>query len=140
MPLRADFKTRLEAIAKGIDLPTEVSWWELPTGLWKRACLLTPAGAGQIWTHEGVNALINPRVQIDWYAEKQSEASALYEACLLQLQDVASVTVGGTEFLPPFELNMHLFDTDQIGGTESSPGRKVYRAMQDFSFFAQPAA
>jgi len=132
--------SRLEALANAIGLPTEVSWWELPPGLWDRACLLTPASADDLWTHEGVNPLAEPRVQIDWYCALQSEASALWEACKAELQRMDPVTVGGTVFLPPCVLNLKMFDTDQIGGTDSAPGRKVYRAMQDFSFFTQPAA
>ena len=102
MALEEDLLTRIAGVATTLGGPvTRVSWFELPRETWKRAVLLTPVFPGDEWTHEGVNGLARPRVQIDVYGDVREAVTALARAVKAELQRTDPVTVGSTKFLPP---------------------------------------
>lgn len=139
MALEEDLRTRLLALPEVKAAKAVISWYELSREKWPVAVLLTAVGPGEGWTHTGVTGLVNPRVQIDVYGDKEAVVTALARTIKADLQRLDRVTIGGTIFQPPSTLNARFFDTQQIGGTDSGAGRKVYRVMQDFSLWAKQA-
>lgn len=145
--MERDLITRLLAVAEIAALVGDrVSWFELarpdPGDTWSAALpaiLLTNAAPGQSWTHQGPNALINPRVQIDVYSEIDGTTEALADLIKAEMQRLDEVVAGDTRFLPPAPIHIWNPHKDQIAGTEALPGVPVFCWLIDLSFFCQPA-
>lgn len=90
---------------------------------------------GEIWTHEGVNPLAGPRVQIDVWAETAELVRVICRLIRAEMQRTDRVTAGGWVFLPPAECIIDERSKEPLPG-----GDPIFRNLFDYSFFAKPAA
>jgi hypothetical protein len=136
MHLRGALRARLLANATVSSLSGgRVYWGGRPQASSLPALVLTKAGNVEIWTHDGLNALIQPRVQIDAFASTSDAAENLIEAVKAEMQRLDAVTAGGWTFMPPAFLNIEIdHEPDDLDG-----GGRAYLISHDYSFWAQPA-
>ncbi len=139
MAWQEDLRTRLLGLPSLAAITGNVSWYDLPRGLWSAAVLLTEVSPGEGWTHDGPMTLLNPRVQFDCYAEAATDVRTLEGIIKDELQRLDDVTIGDTVFSPPAQLQIRLRTREELTGSDSQPARTLYRVMQDFSFFTRPA-
>jgi hypothetical protein len=89
---------------------------------------------GEIWTHEGVNSLASPRVQIDVWAETADPVRAISRLIRTEMARTDRVTAGGWVFLPPAMCMIDERSKEPLAG-----GDPIFRNLFDYSLFAKPA-
>lgn len=133
MSLQGALRARLLANAGVAAASGSKVAWDERTGL--PGVVLSKVSPGQSWTHDGLNPLVQPRVQIDSYGATRTQAQDLADAVQEEMQRTSATTVGGWEFLPPAILNVDLSrEPEDLPG-----GGKAYLVTQDYTFWAQPA-
>lgn len=136
MDLQAAFRARLKAVA-ALNTPTggRIEWGQVPQGAPLPYLVLTKATPGRDWTHDGPNALVRPRIQIDIYADGNAKAATLASALQAEMERLDDVIAGGWKFSAPAFLV-----TDRWPGPEEQPGGQVvFRIGQDYELWARPA-
>jgi len=108
-----------------------VAWGELPRAGALPSTMLTFIAPGREWTHEGVVGLERSRVQIDSWAATSVVALAAARAVLAEME--TAVTIAGVVFEPAQLEGRMGPEPDDLTG-----GGKVWRVMQDFTFYHEP--
>lgn len=134
MDLQGAFRSRLLANGAISSLANKIAWGGLPEKTQLPYIRLTKVFPGREWTHDGPNALVNPRVQIDIFGVSSAQSSALAAAVQAEMERLSEVTAGGWTFVPPGTIEIENGpDPEDLSG-----GGQAYLTIHDYSFFAHP--
>lgn len=134
MTWKADLVTRLRAHAGLAALcGARIAWFEAARG-WGHTypqLVLQEIDPGRAYTHDGPDALEQPRVQFDIYAEGGAAIDAVGAALAAAME--AGGSAGATTFHEGFLQSRATGDPEDLGDQ-----RRVQRMTIDFSFFHEP--